>query len=292
MSVKKEIVAGVQYTLPKVTLLKESGLGVAEIAARTCYDSFENSENECIKHAMEEMDLDAINGIENSALLSNLAWVHHHHSIIEHATLSFLIQGTSRGVLHEHVRHRLQNISVRSSRYTMGSLINAFIASVYVVTDKEKNRLKNISREFFIKKVLELDMFVTSDDKYNSLEIGGIWDKLSMQRENVGSVDFVQLSVAKSSIPFLSTAESREALFSQLQAGKKKRNVGDSFKHVVSDNWKVDLVVTFNIRSLKNYFDLRDSGAAWFQIQWLAKAMKEATPLKYLKLIDKQSREL
>jgi thymidylate synthase (FAD) len=41
------------------------------------------------------------------------------------------------------------------------------------------------------------------------------------------------------------------------------------------------------MRSLKNYFDLRDSGAAWFQIRWLAKAMKAVTPVKYLQLIDK-----
>jgi len=153
----------ITYQKPKVTLLQESGLGVAEIAARTCYDSFENSENECVKHAMEQLDTDAINKIEKSDLLANLAWVHHHHSIIEHATLSYLIRGTSRGVLQEHARHRLQNA---------------------------------------------------------------------------------------------------QALYEALQCGKKKRNVGDAFKHIVSDNWKVDMVVTFNIRSLKNYFDLRDSGAA------------------------------
>ena len=51
------------------------------------------------------------------------------------------------------------------------------------------------------------------------------------------------------------------------------------------------MVVTFNIRSLKNYFDLRDSGAAWFQIQWLAEEMKKVTPKKYLKLIDKKYRD-
>ncbi|MEY3090548.1 MAG: hypothetical protein RL113_864, partial [Pseudomonadota bacterium] len=87
------------YEKPKVTLLQQSGLGVAEIAARTCYDSFENSENSCVKNAMKSLDTDAINNIEQSELLESLAWVHHHHSIIEHATLSFLIQGTSRGVL-------------------------------------------------------------------------------------------------------------------------------------------------------------------------------------------------
>ena len=99
-------------------------------------------------------------------------------------------------------------------------------------------------------------------------------------------------AVAKSSLPFLETHKNdAEALYEALQCGKKKRNVGDGFKHIVSDNWKVDMVVTFNIRSLKNYFDLRDSGAAWFQIQWLAEEMKKVTPKKYLKLIDKKHRD-
>ena len=86
---------------------------MVEIAARTCYDSFENSENECVKNAITTLDTDAINNVEDSDLLSNLAWVHHHHSIIEHATLSYLVQGASRGVFQEHARHRLQAIPVR-----------------------------------------------------------------------------------------------------------------------------------------------------------------------------------
>lgn len=47
------------------------------------------------------------------------------------------------------------------------------------------------------------------------------------------------------------------------------------------------MVVTMNLRALKNYFTLRDSGAAYFGIQWLAEAMKEITPSKYLDLIVK-----
>ena len=59
------------------------------------------------------MDTDAINDIEDSDLLSSLAWGHYHHAIIEHAALSFLVQVTSCGVLQEHARHRLQAISVQ-----------------------------------------------------------------------------------------------------------------------------------------------------------------------------------
>jgi thymidylate synthase (FAD) len=268
------------YEKPKVTLLQQSGLGVAEIAARTCYDSFENSENECIKHAMEDMDTDAINCIQNSDLLSNLAWVHHHHSIIEHATLSYLIQGTSRGVLQEHARHRLQAISVRSTRYTMSSVINAFVASLEAED----------GFTFFFETLLTLNLFVITDKAYLNIEIRAIYDKLYFQYQR--EIDFIDTAIAKSSIPFIEeNKDDAAALFKALENGKKKRNVGDGFKHIVTDNWKVDMVVTFNIRSLKNYFDLRDSGAAWFQIRWLAEAMKEVTPVKYLKLIDKDHKD-
>jgi len=267
----------IAYQKPKVTLLQESGLGVAEIAARTCYDSFENSENDCVREAMQMLDTEAINCIEDSELLSNLAWVHHHHSIIEHATLSFLVQGTSRGVLQEHARHRLQAISVRSTRYTMSGIINAFVASF----EMEK------AFEFFLKKVLAFEMFVVTDPEYLTIEIRAIYDKLRFQYRRDSK--FIDNAVAKSSLVFLETFKGDAAgLFDALQNGKKKRNVGDGFKHIVSDNWKVDMVVTFNIRSLKNYFDLRDSGAAWFQIRWLAEEMKKVTPVKYLRLIDKK----
>lgn len=271
----------IEYEKPKVTLLQNSGLGVAEIAARTCYDSFESSENACVQEAMTHLDTEAINNIEESQLLSNLAWVHHHHSIIEHATLSYLVEGTSRGVLQEHARHRLQAISVRSTRYTMSSVINAFVASVTlgVATEEAFN--------FFLDKLLDLNLFVITDVDYLTIEISAIYEKFVFQYRR--NPDFLVGAVAKSSLTFVEEIQGdAEALFQALQNGKKKRNVGDGFKHIVSDNWRVDMVITFNIRSLKNYFDLRDSGAAWFQIQWLAKEMKKVTPLKYLKLISKE----
>jgi len=269
----------IEYQKPKVTLLQQSGLGVAEIAARTCYDSFENSENEAIKNAMSDMDIESINAIDDSNLLRNLAWVHHHHSIIEHATLSYLIQGTSRGVLQEHARHRIQAISVRSTRYTMSSVINAFVAS-----QKDNNPY-----EFFRDLILDMDIFVITDKDYLNIEIRAMYDKLAYQYK-IDS-EFINYSIAKSSLVYIDEIDDASTLYQKLQNGKKKRNVGDAFKHIVTDNWKVDMVATFNIRSLKNYFDLRDSGAAWFQIRWLAQEMKKVTPKKYLKLIDKKIKD-
>ena len=271
---------GIQYSQPKVILLQDTGIGVAETAARTCYDSFENSENDIVK-AIEtvipdDAMCDELNGIEDSNLLDDLAWTYFHHSILEHANLSFLIRGTSRGVLQEHARHRIQAISVRSTRYTMSSIINAFVASKH---GGDKN--------FFIEKLLSFDMFVTTDRAYNAIEIGAIYDKLDYQRSIVE--DFHSIAIAKSSLKFLDEIKNdAEALFNAFESGKKKRNVGDAFKHIVTDNVKVDMVVTFNLRSLKNYFTLRDSGAAYFQIRWLAQEMMRVTPSKYLNLIIKK----
>jgi len=283
-------VQGIKYSLPEVFLLQETGIGVPEIAARTCYDSFENSENEVIKNFdSSNFDRDDVNDIEYSSLLNDLAWTHFHHSILEHTNLSFLIKGTSRGVLQEHARHRLQSISVRSTRYTMSSIINA-----YVATFADHRTITGLRRKYFIDKILEFDMFVTASKKYNKLEAGSMFDKLDYQYNKIGRETFIEASVAKSSMDLVQVStisNTFEKLFEDLQKGKKKRNVGDSFKHIVSDNWKVDMVVTMNLRGLKNYFTLRDSGAAYFQIRHLAKAMKDATPKKYLDLIIK-SKEL
>ncbi|MDA7817965.1 FAD-dependent thymidylate synthase [Sulfurimonas sp.] len=271
---------GIKYSKPEVVLMQETGIGVAEAAARTCYDSFENSENESIKFIENNLPNDAtckdINSIEDSNLLDDLAWTYFHHSILEHANLSFLVRGTSRGVLQEHARHRMQAISVRSTRYTMSSVINAFTAS-QTADDKD----------FFVDKVLGFDMFVTADMEYNKIEIGAIYDKLKYQSSVVDN--FHELSIAKSSLGFLDEFKGNpQKLFEALEAGKKKRNVGDAFKHIISDNVKVDMVVTFNLRSLKNYLTLRDSGAAFFQIRWLAQEMMRVTPSKYLDLIIKK----
>jgi len=271
---------GINYSKPEVVLMQDTGIGVAETAARTCYDSFSNSENEAIKNIENSIPDSStcreINDIEDSNLLDDLAWTYFHHSILEHANLSFLIRGTSRGVLQEHARHRIQAISVRSTRYTMSSVINAFSASQ-----------TSDNKEFFIKTVLEFDMFVTADELYNRIEIGAIYDKLKYQASVVEN--FNEIAVAKSSLPFLEEFKGNpQTLFEALEAGKKKRNVGDAFKHIISDNVKVDMVVTFNLRSLKNYFTLRDSGAAFFQIRWLAQEMMRKTPSKYLDLIIKK----
>jgi len=276
----------IKISKPTVIVLHETGLGHAEIAARTCYDSFDNSENESIKvfnrivneckELPNETVLKDIHDIEESDLLDKLAWVHHHHSILEHISLTYYIKGTSRGVLQEHARHRIQSLSVRSTRYTMNEVLYAFIASLKEVE----------SKRWFIFKIIELDLFVQNGD-YRMILANQLWDRLNWHFCDKDSQTFYEKALTPENQEKLSITNAEE-LFKALIEGKKKRNVGDYFKDIVDDNWKVDLVCTFNLRSLKNYFTLRNSGAAYYQIKMLAEAMIEATPKKYLKLILKE----
>ena len=261
------------YKKPNVVLLSDTGLGVAEYASRTCYDSFHKSENKSIV----EHDIEGFKDIESSKLLDSLAWVHFHHSVLEHIVLSYYIKGVSRGVLQEHSRHRIQSISVKSTRYTMSDILFAFISSL---KDKE------IPVTWFVSKMLELDILSYKEDKDLAyIEIRAIYDKLNYQ---LSKTNFIADILTDQQLEAFREIGSSGKLFETLKTLPKKRNIGDNFKHIVTDNFLTDMVVTFNLRSLKNYLSLRGSNSAWSPMQELAQEIKKATPIKYLKLIDKE----
>lgn len=285
---------GIDYTKPEVILLQETGIGTAEYAARTCYNSFVSSENDCIKmynnlisrehknETLETSNLKQVNGIEHSDLLDQLAWTHFHYSILEHANLTFLIKGMPRGVLQEHARHRIQAISVKSTRYTMQDILHAFNSTSICLMGDSKLTFRTFIKEMSIFSVI---------GKPEDIEIDTMYDKLHHQLRTLGNEGFLKISMGKAALEVYGNRdvyESPRDLFNSLKDCKAKRNVGDPFKWLVTDTWKTDLVVTMNLRALKNYLELRDSGAAYFGIRMVATAMKEVIPSKYLDLIVKK----
>ena len=282
--------AGIEYIKPTVFLLQGSGLGTSEYAGRTAYDSFDKSENGIIKGTnlmlqnarnpyLNDATKNALNNLEHSDLLDSLAWVHHHHSVLEHCNLTYLIKGISRGVLQELVRHRIASYTVRSTRYTMQSILNAFIASY--LSEDHINTFQKLVSNFTI---------FDKDSVWFSLECHYVYSRLETQLKALTAEEFINLVLSKDAQQNLEKYIGRipEEAFVILENSKPKRNVGDAFKHIVTDNWYTDLVMTMNLRSLKNFFELRDSGAAYFLIKELAKQMKLSTPDKYLNLIVKQ----
>ena len=247
----------------KVKLLNYTPLKVADIAICKCYGNEPHSDSEKVK-----------------ARINRVANVSKHASTIEHLYYNFDIDGISRACLQEVARHRIASYSVRSTRYTLDELMYTFIVAKYVYNDVD-------SKQYFINKVLELDLLVTTNEKYNRVEIAGMWDKLNYQSDLVGKDEMLSLILPASSIEDFNKCTNMDDAF-DVAHRMKKRNVGDSFKHLITDNVKVDLLMTINLSSLKNFFKLRLSGAAWFQIQWLAQAMKDVVPEASKKLIFKK----
>lgn len=91
----------------QVTLLHHTPLTVCSNAIRTCWQSFDKSDNG------GEKDRDLIDRVGNKFK---------HASTLEHLAYNFYIKGISRACLQELARHRMTSLSVKSTRYTLKEL--------------------------------------------------------------------------------------------------------------------------------------------------------------------------
>lgn len=76
-------------------------------AIRTCWQSFDNSDE---------------GGEKDKELIDRVGNKFKHASTLEHLSYNFYISGVSRALLQELARHRMANLSVKSTRYTLKEL--------------------------------------------------------------------------------------------------------------------------------------------------------------------------
>jgi len=93
----------------KVTLMHNTPLDVCAHAIRTCWQSFDKSDE---------------GGEKDKALIDRVGNKYKHASTLEHLVYTFFIQGISRALLQELARHRMASLSVKSTRYTLKELKN------------------------------------------------------------------------------------------------------------------------------------------------------------------------
>ena len=94
----------------KVTLKHHTPLEVCAHAIRTCWQSFDKSDE---------------GGKKDKALIDRVGNKYKHASTLEHLVYTFYIQGVSRALLQELARHRIASPSVKSTRYTLKELKNS-----------------------------------------------------------------------------------------------------------------------------------------------------------------------
>lgn len=107
----------------QITLLHYTPLDVCAHAIRTCWQSFDKSDE---------------GGEKDKALIDRVGNKFKHASTMEHLVYTFYIQGISRALLQELARHRLASPSVKSTRYTLKELKEdePFIEDDYIGAEK------------------------------------------------------------------------------------------------------------------------------------------------------------
>ncbi len=90
-----------------VTLNHYTPLVVCANAIRTCWQSFDKSDN---------------GGDKDRELIDRVGNKFKHASTLEHLAYNFYIKGVSRALLQELSRHRMASLSVKSTRYTLKEL--------------------------------------------------------------------------------------------------------------------------------------------------------------------------
>ena len=281
---------GIEYKTPKVIVLDNTNMLFAEYFSRTAYDSFDKSENEEVRLLDEYLNEDSgdlgslLEEIKNndnpsSELMEQLSHVHFHKSTLEHIFFNISVKGISRALLQELARHRLASYTVRSTRYTMTDILHNFLC-IYRYSDKEA------VLDIFIEYILNnRNYFTVSSESYLRIEAMNMALRLIYQLEQIGYNSFKELIVPKSLLEEFDSAETFDDAMSILKK-KSKRNIGDPFKHIISENISVDLGLSINASSLKNMFELRLSGSAWFQFQVLMNEIYKQIPSNYMRLIN------
>jgi len=91
----------------KVTLHHYTPLVICSDAIRTCWQSFDKSDQ---------------GGEKDRELIDRVGNKFKHASTLEHLVYNFYIEGISRALLQELARHRMASLSVKSTRYTLKEL--------------------------------------------------------------------------------------------------------------------------------------------------------------------------
>jgi len=90
-----------------IELLQHSDLKICAHAIRTCWQSFDKSDD---------------GGEKDKELIDRVGNKFKHSSTLEHISYTFYIAGVSRALLQELARHRMASPSVKSTRYTLKEL--------------------------------------------------------------------------------------------------------------------------------------------------------------------------
>lgn len=170
-----------------------------------------------------------------------------HESPVEHATFTFAVEGVSRSLLAQLTRHRIASYTVKSQRYVKEGQFE------YVTPPEIENDEK--AKEIYVK---------------------------TMEMEQKAYNDLADILQKKHYETFI--AEGKDEKKAQSMAEKKA--IEDA-RYVLPNSCSTTLMMTFNTRSLYNFFEHRCCERAQWEIREMANIMlslvKEVAPVLFKK---------
>lgn len=222
---------------PLGAMRQYDGQALAEFAGRACYQAWERKRPETAT---------------NKGYLANIQR-QSHWSVLEHAQATFYIQGVSRALTHELVRHRHMSYSQLSQRYVDSSDVKFVVPPLI-----EELRERQIAR-------------VQSEDGFQGYFVNpetGTHHTAEEFRE-ITLDRYVEKQFAPAATGYAETEEFLREYFPEF----KRKQIREAARSVLPNATETKIVVTGNYRSWAEFLTKRDSLAADAEFQRLAKAL-------------------
>jgi thymidylate synthase (FAD) len=173
-----------------------------------------------------------------------------HESVSEHISMSFLIDGISRAELQEHMRHRIASTTCESTRYTLQKLV------------EDLNNPEDEKMDTFINRYFVIPEYIEEH-----------WNHQTDYFKFIQELrDCYELFVAH--------------LDNWVDHGVKN----DYIKYALPEGYRTRFVWTINIRSLKNFLNLRLANNAHFEIRNVAAQILDVLKNTYIyPLVNKEN---
>lgn len=225
---------------PKITLIEHTPEPdkVVAAAARLCYSSDD------IQSIMENFTEEKIDKFIN--MLADMG----HESPFEHVSFTFGIEGVSRTLTHQLVRHRIASFSQKSQRYvTEGQF------SYVVPPSVEENNAEDAYA----------GIMEAAQEAYDSMLAMLIKSKCKKYiRDN--NIEIIVPEHREDPVGFVKANFKKEY-------SKFEKQAAEDARFVLPNACETKIIVTMNARSLWNFFAHRCCNRAQWEIRYIAKAM-------------------
>lgn len=229
----------------KIISMSSNPIEIMFRAFRTCYSAKKPTE---IDIPMMETGMGDFPDVEEMSAFIKDKLDLLHESPLEHASFTFAVEGVSRSLSHQLVRHRIASYSQQSQRYVKQSQFQYVIPPEIAKDEYLKQRFV----DHMERTQHEYDYFVLSLMLKYIAVYKGI-DILDIENEMQFLIDFKHNNKAK---------------YNEFE----KKAIEDA-RYVFPNAATTNLVVTFNMRSFRNFYAERDCVAAQWEIRELVEEM-------------------